>query len=285
MNKTLIGKNGYLFLQNDSGRELEVCCDNLNLVKDNDLKKYNFTNFCLIVFPNKSLIYKEYLPDNYDVKYRPSFDAYSKVLKNKIIDTYDVLKNEDDVYYKTDTHINIKGNYIVYKYFIEKFNQLYNLNIEPKEITLLSKKCILSELQLGLGDLLWKSNLGEQLVENHTDTFYYSNQIEPTYVSRKIQITDKIRILNTNLIDQNYSLNGSIIDWNIISKYILYQKNVSDNKFKILIFYDSFLIGLLSLYLELFEEVYMIKSVYDNNIINIIKPDFCVEFRVERFLL
>jgi len=284
MNKTLIGKNGYLFLTNDSGRELEVHCNNLNLVKYEDLKKYNFKNFCLVVFPNKSLIYKQHLPDNYDAKYRPAFDIYRNVLKNKIIDTYDVLKKADDVYYKTDTHINTKGNYIVYKHFIHELNKMYNLHIEPKEITVLNRKCALPELNIGKGDLLWKLNLGEQIVENHTDTFYYSNEVEYIYATKKIQTNDQIRILNYNLIDQNSSLNGSILDWNVISKYILYKKNNSKNKQKILIFYDSFLLELLSLYLELFEEVYMVKNNYDNNLINIIKPDFVFEFRVERFL-
>jgi hypothetical protein len=284
MNKTLIGKNGYLFLTNDSGRELEVHCNNLNLVKYEDLKKYNFNNFCLVVFPNKSLIYKQHLPDNYDAKYRPAFDIYRNVLKNKIIDTHDVLKKEDDVYYKTDTHINTKGNYIVYKHFIHQLNKMYNLHIEPKEITVLNKKCVLPELNIGKGDLLWKLNLGEQIVEDHTDTFYYSNEVEYIYATKKIQTTDEIRILNYNLIDQNSNLHGSILDWNVISNYILYKKNNSKNKQKILIFYDSFLLELLTLYLDLFEEVYMVKNNYDNNLINIIKPDFVFEFRVERFL-
>ena len=39
MDKTLIGKNGYLFLQNDSAKELEVHNDNLCLVKPNFYKK------------------------------------------------------------------------------------------------------------------------------------------------------------------------------------------------------------------------------------------------------
>jgi len=284
MNKTLIGKNNYLFLQNDSAMELKVHCDNLNLVKDKSLKRYNFNNFCLIVFPNKSLIYRDFLPDGYEVKYRPAFDDYKKVLNNKLIDTYSVLKNEEDVYYKTDTHINIKGSYIVYKYFIQEVNKLFNLCIKPKEINIVSKQCNLMTIQLGLGDLLWKDNLGEQLVEDHIDTFYYSDDIKYIYCTHKIQIDDKLRILDKNLKDKNNEINGSILSWDILSNYILYQKNISNNKLKVLIFYDSFLTSLLSLYLELFEEVYMVKSIYDNNLIEIIKPEYVFEFRVERFL-
>lgn len=285
MNKTLIGKNNYLFLHNDSSRELDVGCNNLNLIYDTTLERFKFKNFVLIVFPNKSLIYKDYLPDNYQVKYRPALDNYIKVLKNKVIDTYSVLKNEEDVYYKTDTHINMKGSYIVYKYFIQEINKLYSLNIIPKEITILSKECILTQLPYGIGDLLWKLNLGEQIVENHNDIFYYNTDVEDIYCIKQIQINDKLRILDYQLNDKNNELQNLIIDWNILSKNILYQKNICNNKQKVLIFYDSFLNSLLSLYLELFEEVYMIKSVYNNEIINIIKPDYVFEFRVERFLI
>jgi hypothetical protein len=284
--KTLIGKSNYLFLINDSNKELIVGCNNLNLVQTKNLNSFKFDKFLLTVIPNKSLIYKKYLPDNYNVKYRPGFDAYSKVLNNKIIDAYNVLKNEEDVYYKTDTHINLKGSLIVYKYFIQELNKIYNLDIIPKELTISSKKCILTNLNLGLGDLLWKQNLGDQNVENHEDTFYYSNEVDYIYCTHVIKKHDNIRILTKNgLIDQNEILINSTIDWNIISKYILYQKNISNNNLKVIIFYDSLLIPSLSLYMELFEIVYMIKDNYNNEIINIIKPDYVFEFRVERFLV
>jgi len=38
------------------------------------------------------------------------------------------------------------------------------------------------------------------------------------------------------------------------------------------------------LYIDLFYEVYMIKTIYNNNLIKLISPDFVFEFRVERFL-
>lgn len=284
MNKTLIGKDNYLFLTNDSARELEVHCNNLNLVRDKTLSRYNFDNFCLIVFPNKSLIYKDLLPKEYKVKYRPALDYYSKALNNKIFDTYNILKNEEDVYYKTDTHINIKGGYIVYKEFINKINEIYSLNIKIKNCLILKKTCVLSQLNLGLGDLLWSINLGEQYVEDHIDTFYYSDQIDYMYCKYVIEKNGIVRILDKKLIDQNNILHNSLLDWNVLSNYILYKKNNCDDKFKVLIFYDSFLTSTLSLYLDIFREVYMIKTIYNNEIIDIIKPDFVFEFRVERFL-
>jgi hypothetical protein len=283
--KTLIGKNDYLFLINDSSKELEVHCDGLDLVKDKTLSRYKFKNFMIIVLPNKSLIYKNYLPDQYFINYRPALDIYKKVLNDKVIDTYDILKNQEDVYYKTDTHINVKGNYIVYKYFVEQINKTYNLNIQSKEIEILNKKCFLNELQLGLGDLLWSCNLGNQIVNDKKDTFYYSNDFNYIYCKHKIQLNDEIRILSKDtLTDLNDKHICSVISWDILSNYILYKKNICTNKLKVLIFYDSFLTSLLDLYLSLFSEVYMAKHVYNDELINKISPDYVFEFRVERFL-
>jgi len=130
MNKTLIGKNNYLFLINDTNRELEVHCNNLLLVNDITLSKYKNTNYILFIYPNKSLIYKKNLPDNYIVKYRPALDLYKNILGDKMIDLYDLLKDEEDIYYKTDTHINLKGNLLVYNYFINLINDKLDLNFK-----------------------------------------------------------------------------------------------------------------------------------------------------------
>ena len=291
MIKTLIGKNNYLFLINDSAKEMEVHCNNLNLVNDKKLSRYNLDNkFLLIVIPNKSLIYKDFLPDNYKVKYRPALDDYKKIFGNKIIDTYEILKNETDIYFKTDTHINMKGNYIVYKYFIEKLNNIYGINIKSHDIILSKKECILSSLNYGIGDLTWETNLGGQIIEdkNKMDVFYYSSDVEYIYCKHKITINDEIRILNKDLfIDINNDLQGKYITWEIMSNNILYRKNETNEtneKLKVLIFYDSFLISLLDLYLRSFSEVYMIKEIYNKKYIDIIKPDYIFEFRAERFL-
>lgn len=290
--KTLIGKDGYLFLTNDSGKELEVHCNNLNLVSDLTLARYRtLKNFLLIVFPNKSLLYKQFLPDNFNAQYRPALDIYQNVLGNKIVDTYDVLKSEPDTYYKTDSHINVKGSYMVYRYFISKLRDIFGLDICPREIMLHSKVCALSQFQYGLGDLLWSTNLGSQTVEDadNLDTFYDSNDFSYLYSKYIISNSENIRILNkTCLSDITESLEGSILSWAVLSEHLLYKRNIKENnlvaKGKVLIFYDSFLIPLMDLYLSMFEKVYMSKSVFTADIIKLINPDYVFEFRVERFL-
>jgi hypothetical protein len=288
MNKTLVGKNGYLFLINDSANELKVHCDNLDLVQDKTLVRYNLNNFFLVVFPNKSLIYKKYLPDNYNIKYRPAFVIYKNKLQKHILDGYKILKNETDTYYKTDTHINLKGNYMIYNEFINRINNLFNLNITPKTIHISHLTCELSRLNHGIGDLTWYQNLGEQELDNALDNYYFTNDFESFYNKYLVKNEREIRFLNYELIDETLILENTnkIADWNVISKYIIYKKNSNSlPKMKALVFYDSFLLNILPLYLDLFYEIYMIKEIFNTKFINLIKPDYVFEFRAERFLL
>ena len=231
MVKTLIGKDGHLFLINDKNKELQVHCNNLNLVIDKTLDRYNFNNFILIIFPDKSVLYKDMLPDKYLSKYRPALDIYKKKLKNKLLDTLDVLKDKTDVYYKTDTHINLNGNYIVYLKFIKKINKLFQFNLSARNIVLDKIDCELYSLGLGIGDLTWPANLGNQVLAYNMDTYYYSNSVMDFFNKYKIINTSSIRFLTYGLIDKTKLLaaNNSIVDWNIISKYIIYNKNIKVN--------------------------------------------------------
>lgn len=101
-------KNNILFLFNDATQELNVHCNNLILINDITLPKYTFNNYFLFVYPNKLLIYKNYLPDEYIFKYSHALEIFKNKFKDKLYDLYDILKNETDLYYKTDTHINLK---------------------------------------------------------------------------------------------------------------------------------------------------------------------------------
>ena len=91
---------------------------------------------------------------------------------------------------------------------------------------------------------------------------------------------------NNKIIDKTNENINKLLDWNIVSKYILFKKNTNAiNKYKVVIFYDSFLCSTLQLYMNLFYEVYCIKSNFDTDILDIIIPYYVFEFRVERFLL
>lgn len=282
--KTLIGKNNILFLINDSAEELKVHCENLLKIYDINLSQYTFKNFILFVYPNKSLIYKNYLPDEYKIKYRPALDIYKNKFKDNIYDLYEILKYDSDLYYKTDAHINHKGNYIVYKYFIEIINIKLKLNIKPKELILDYKICKLKSLPYGIGDLTWEINSQNLTLNDINDYFYFNDEITWFYNIYKIKNENNIRFLNYNLIDNTENIENELVTWYIISKYIIYIKNTNTIPLKIIIFYDSFLLHILPLYFYLFNEIYFIKNIYSNELINLINPDYVFEFRVERFL-
>jgi len=290
MEKTLIGKEDYLFLINDSCKELEIHCNNLKLVDEGKLvSRYLFDKFLLFVYPNKSLFCKQYLPDNYNIKYRPGIEIYKNKLQNKLIDLYNFLDINDDLYYKTDTHINFKGNYLVYNIFVDKINKKFNFNITPKKIVIKTVNCELFTLPYAIGDLTWPSNLCNQTLNDKMDTYYYTDDIEYFYNIYKINNNSSIRFLNNiTLHDETYDLekNNEVAQWNLISNYTIYIKNESlEPKIKVIFFYDSFLLHSLQLYFDLFYEVYFIKNIYNSELINNIKPDYVFEFRCERFLV
>jgi hypothetical protein len=292
MNKTLIGKNDYLFLINDSCKELEIHNNNTCLVDKNFYLRYENIKekMLFVVFPNKSFIYSQFLPDIYKLKYRSGFDMYKQYFGNHIMDGYDILKNIDDTYFKTDTHINNNGGLIIYNSFIDKANELFNFNIPNKKYTL-TKEIVgsLSELGLGIGDLTLANNLGSQQLNCKKDTYYTINESSQLYMKYVFYNNSQIRLLlkqGESLIDCTMNCLNTTLDWDKLGTYILFKKNDTINsKHKIVIFYDSFLTSTLQLYMELFYEVYFIKSIYDNAIINLINPDYVFEFRVERFLL
>ena len=282
--KTLIGKNNILFLINDTNKELEIHCNNLLKVYDLELSRFTFKNYYLFVYPDKSVVYKDFLPEPYVCKYRPALDLYKQKLKN-VYDLYEILKNENDVYYKTDTHINIKGNYMVYKFFISIINTILNLNIQPKELIIYCKQCILKNLPYGLGDLTWPKNLGIQYYGDLNDLFYFNNEVT-WFLNQYIIQNDNnsIRFLTHVLEDTTYSLHNETVNWDIISKFIIYVKNINKIPLKVIIFYGSSLAHILPLYFEIFNEIYFVKSEYSNNLINLIDPNYVFDFTIERFL-
>jgi hypothetical protein len=283
MEKTLIGNNGYLFLKNDDSRELEVHCNNLCLVVC-DLSRFQkyFDKYYITVFPDKSYLYKKFLPSEYISQYRPGLLKYKSFFNDKLFDTYDILKNINDPYYKTDTHINLNGAYNVYVNFIKNIKKIYNLNLPTKHLNI---KCynniILSNIKPGLGDLTLEYNRGTQILDDISDNYYYSDDLIEIYNNKN---PGNIIFLDKKLEKvENISLD-TIIDWNIISKFILYKKNKNALKKKVVIYYDSFITSTMGLYITMFYEVYMIKDIYCADIMDKINPDYIFEFRIERFL-
>jgi hypothetical protein len=93
-----------------------------------------------------------------------------------------------------------------------------------------------------------------------------------------------IRLLLPTLEDVTNTRIGATLDWAIVSACILFKRNTGAVSKRAVIFYDSFLLSTMSLYMNLFNETYMVKNIYDPSLVKKINPDFVFEFRVERFL-
>jgi len=199
----------------------------------------------MIIFPDKSYLYADKLPDEYTAKYRPALDIYKSHMKDNILDCYDFLKDEVDTYYKTDTHINNKGSILVYDKFIETINNKFNINIVHTKYTVTNEPCnSLSEYNLGIGDLTW-DNKGNLIFDSIEDIYYKINETELIYCKYIITEISSIRILskekNNLLKDVTNNHISKIIVWDLLSEYILYKYNPDiNNNLICIIFCDSF---------------------------------------------
>lgn len=279
--KTLYGKENYLFLFNDSSSSLENHCK--NFIEYNIYYTIKYISFIkknkilFFVFPDKEIICKKFLPNQYKIKNRNKLEYYKALFTDLLYDSTELFDVSD--YSKTDTHINLKG---LYKFYIKAcsiLSQKFNLNIETKKIIIKRKEVI------GNGDLIQGVNIGTNIAKKIKETIYYTDK-SYSIINNKYNIDSNIKILEYDFSDISNKYNNKLINWIDIRDKIIHYKNINAlNKKKIVIFHDSFLLPIIFLFTELFNEVYTIKNFFDTKFINYIKPDYIFEFRVERFLL
>jgi len=291
MTKTLKGKDNYLFLINDSSKSLKKHIDNtVNLPSPHIIKKkYNILNNpqtpFLIVFPDKEVICKDFLPDNIKINYRKHLESYKSVFGEKILDPTNILKPSD--YYKTDTHINNKGALKVFKVFLNFLNRKFKVNLEYENIELHKIETdSLSKLNKCVGDLTWDINRQDTILNDISDIYYKFPPDIDFYMTTYMKNDQSFKILDYNFNDISDKHVNNVIDWNLVSDNIFYKKTdtFQINK-KVVIFYDSFLLSSIGLYKNLFKEIYFIKNSFNSCLLKKINPDFVFEFRVERFLI
>lgn len=281
-NKTLIGKEGYLFLHNDSSLEIEKHCNpryTCNTIVLNTIA--HIKNYILIVFPDKSYTLRQFLPDTIIPIHRPAFDQYAKVLGNRIVDGYAVIENTHEVFYKTDTHMNLKGVLLVLNAAIQQLNIVFGCTIDPFTISLHRAEVnSLSPLQVGIGDLTWSPNLGNQTLESCHDIYYSTDTYTHIY---KTIIGGYVTLLSSTLQDCTHMHATMYFTWDTLSEYIIYRNN-PHKKYKVLVFYDSFTVPVLPLLIGMFNEIYLAKQIFNKDLVDKINPTYVLEFRVERFL-
>ncbi|GAB1484330.1 hypothetical protein MASR2M78_31480 [Treponema sp.] len=153
-NKVILGKDGWLFYTGDNDnfvikdlvghslftmKQLQNIKNNLEVI-ENYCQSKDIV-FLFVIAPNKESIYPEYLPENIipsDMKRLSQLDKYLKT--HSSIDILNLTKtlldnkNNQFLYYKTDTHWNDLGAFYAYEAISKSFN-MDPLNIKNYTFT------------------------------------------------------------------------------------------------------------------------------------------------------
>lgn len=266
---TLKGKEGYLFLVNDSNNEIRQHFDPLYKSMFNaeiftrtfNLKK----NFCnqkniehyLFIIPDKSLICKDFLPFDFNIIKR-NYDLISDSIP-------DFAHNLDSTcYFKNDSHINyLGGKELTYNYLNYIDNDFKRADFNR-----------LNDEQISIVDFEYSGDLTSEI------NWSYSDEEKKDYLNEKITI-----FTNKNLIDLNKEIPEEF--GTINERKTEYIKNPhSYTSLRVLIFMDSSLIFLKDSLSTYFKEMILYWDHWNFNkeLIKWYKPDVILEIKTERFL-
>ncbi|SMD13552.1 alginate O-acetyltransferase AlgX-related protein [Sporomusa malonica] len=262
--KVLVGKDGWLFLQNDTNRVIEQNNGSLKLT-ERELKKWlrilesrfavlknRGIKYYFLIAPNKESIYPEYLPDDYKI----SDDRVVYQLINTCkpynlplyfpVDVLKLYKTEYQMYPLADTHWNGIGAFIAYEYV---------MNIIQKDFT--TKILDWEEIQFADGETLL--DLGSKLTPPQTSIFSWGVVKQP----------------RAQIIYENNS-----------SGYTKIALNKNTSLPTAIVFHDSFINSVIPFIIESFSKTYLIHSpCIDYDLLEKIKPDVVISEMVERFLI
>lgn len=270
LKKSIKGKNGFLFLFNDSNNELKQHFDfnyenkfsedefldeyyfKKNLFENNDIEYYYFS------VPDKSIVCRDFLPFDV-VKIKRNVDSC-----DEIVDFADYLNNT--CYYKVNSHINIKGseiiafkilNHIDNNFTIKEWNNIVNTTCEDVEI------------KRG-GDLLLEKNWSFSIKEKRIFYEKYSGNVE--YTTRPKNISHEKIPKEFEFCRKRES------------SYVKNEDSFSDKK--VLFFRDSSFQSFIDFFSFYFREIfaYWDHGSLNDDLIKYFNPDIIIELRTERFI-
>ena len=254
-NGVYIGKDGYLFEKFVFGSDEEKnVYNNAKTIFEfaEDMKEINIPTYFILV-PNSIYINKDKLPDNVDIaSQKEIINMVYENSKNTVnIDVTDVLNENNklnQLYFKTDHHMNSDGAYIVYNEFCK------TIGVLAVPITNFDRITISNNF---LGTFDSKA----QLINQEPDEmFVYQNEVN-TNIKEAIydkETTDSI--FNEEYLKgkdkYSYFLNGNN------SKAII-KTNVNNNK-KLLVIKDSYAHIMSQFLCKNYSEVHFLDPRYTN---------------------
>lgn len=134
-NETFLGEDDFIFtpkeVLNLSNEEYKKRAEHYNNIGE----AFSNASTYLVNIPNKEMVYEDKMPiNNYISMQQQNFDKLMSSIdlsKIKVIDTKEALINKEDMYYKTDHHLTMKGAYEVYANIINKLGNEYPQIGEP----------------------------------------------------------------------------------------------------------------------------------------------------------
>lgn len=264
--KVLDGKDGWLFLQNDTNRVVEQNSSALQLT-ESEIKKWLRTlearvamlknrgiKYYFLIAPNKESIYPEYLPDDYKINDDRVVYQLINACKPYHLPVYypvDILKlykSEYQLYPTGDTHWNGIGGFIAYEYVMNIIKNDFNINIlDWEEIEIVEKEALL--------------DLGNKMTPPQTSLFSWGMVKQP----------------RAQIIYDNKGIN---------SGHMRVTLNKNTSLPTAAIFHDSFIEIIIPFLMESFSKVYLLRTpCVDYDLIEEINPDVVISELVERFLI
>lgn len=273
-----IGEEGWYFFTDDrnlkigqgtkllSKEELEAISENQKAIQSS-LQERGI-DYVLVLVPSKASVYPEYMKGgNYQVGPTLIDQVTTYLQENTTVPVINIkpnlidAKNEQDVYFRTDTHWNYAGAYIGYKTTIENLNNFGMIRSQPISHN--------AEPATHTGDL--SIMLG------------YPGLIPPEPFERTIiQNPQASLVTDSEKIDQVATL---ISDNGIVGEYFSYSNQVAEKS--ALILGDSFFFSwkIPELFAENFAEMSFFRTEYViGDIIDVINPDIVIFERTERYI-
>ena len=205
---TLLGINGYIMVF-----VLYPIAD--NLLKQRDKIEAAGSKFVLLIVPNKESVYFEYLPDEIREKKAKSSrtdDLVGYLQANTdldiiyVKDKYLSMKDETQIYYKTDTHWNMVGCYVALQ---EVLRNLYGTYTDVNEVT------FQEHLHDFAGDLATMADVG---VAYGIDTVYFLGEDQ---ARDEQKVEDSLLLVGDSfaeflLLESPYYFKGGVINGDIV---------------------------------------------------------------------
>lgn len=267
--KVLLGKDDWLFLDNDSNRVLDqlagkLLFDRKQLFKWKLLLETRYSwllehgiKYFFLAAPNKECIYPEYTPEDLIVsEQRPIHQLIEQVASSKILPkdfflypTTEIIaaKSNKLTYPKGDTHWNFYGAYIAYCLLARRIASQFNLKI-------------IDESKINFTEKYTVGDLADKLSDCPQSLDYWADH------EKKSQCIFDNRIKNT----------GHLTIW----------ENENKTLPKAMLFHDSFSTRMLSFWAESFSRLVAVHQAnLDYELILQERPDLVISQQVERFLI